>query len=84
MNRLTLADVRANGYAVSIDESAPGVASVAAPVFDATGRCVAAMSVAGPVTRITPERVDRLIPMVQAAATASVSRKEGRRPPLAR
>ena len=33
----TLADVRANGYAVSIDESAPGVASVAAPVFDAAG-----------------------------------------------
>ncbi len=78
----TLADVRADGYAVSIEESAPGVASVAAPVFDATGRCVAAMSVAGPVTRMTPELVDRLIPMVQAA-TASLSRNEGRRAPLA-
>jgi IclR family transcriptional regulator, KDG regulon repressor len=78
----TLAEVRACGYAVSIEESAPGVASVAAPVFDGTGRCVAAMSVAGPVTRITPERVDRLIPMVQAA-TARASRKEDRRPPLA-
>lgn len=78
----TLADVRTTGYAVSVEESAPGVASVAAPLFDGTGRCVAAMSVAGPVTRITPERLERLVPMVQAA-TASVRWKDGRRTRMA-
>ena len=50
--RRTLTDVRRRGYAVSVEESAPGVVSVAAPIFDVTGACVAAMSVAGPISRI--------------------------------
>lgn len=68
-----LREVRSRGYAVSIDESAPNVASVAAPVFDGSGACAAAVSVAGPVSRLTTESIDRFVRMVVSAA-ADVSR----------
>jgi IclR family acetate operon transcriptional repressor len=37
---------------------------VAAPVFDHTGRVVAAFSVAGPATRLTSERILEIAPLV--------------------
>lgn len=42
-----LARVAAQGYAVSIDELDYGVASIAVPILDATGRCVAAINSSG-------------------------------------
>ncbi len=48
----TLVDVRRRGWADSVAEREPGVASVSAPVRDATGAVVAAVSVSGPVDRI--------------------------------
>ncbi|MFC8179923.1 MULTISPECIES: IclR family transcriptional regulator [Nocardiaceae] len=47
-----LAEVRRRGWAQSAGEREPGVASVAAPVRDATGNVVAAVSVSGPIDRI--------------------------------
>ena len=67
-----LAEVRADGYAVSVEESAPGVASVAAPIFDRVGDCVAAISVAGPITRMPADQLDHFARLV-AAATARLS-----------
>ncbi len=43
-----LAGVRRRGWAQSVAERAPGVASVSAPVRDAAGLVVAAVSVSGP------------------------------------
>ena len=69
-----LAEVRLSGYAISIDEAAPGMASVAAPIFDGARGCIAAISVAGPVTRLPAERLDRLgRQVVSAAATVSAT-----------
>ncbi|WAJ46807.1 IclR family transcriptional regulator [Mycobacterium sp. Aquia_216] len=48
----TLAEVRRRGWAQSIAEREPGVASVSAPVRDGRGVVVAAISVSGPVDRI--------------------------------
>jgi DNA-binding IclR family transcriptional regulator len=48
----TLVEVRRRGWAQSVAEREPGVASVSAPVRDATGAVVAAVSVSGPVERI--------------------------------
>ena len=45
------------GYAVSAGKDFPGVRSVAAPVFDASGVCVFAMSVAAPVERFDELRL---------------------------
>ncbi|OZD05834.1 IclR family transcriptional regulator [Rhodococcus sp. 06-156-3C] len=47
-----LAEVRRRGWAQSAGEREPGVASVAAPVRDAMGNVVAAVSVSGPIDRI--------------------------------
>lgn len=49
----TLATVRRRGWAASVAEREAGVASVSAPVRDATGRVIAAVSVSGPIERLT-------------------------------
>src|ERR1700753_797595 len=48
----TLAEVRRRGWAQSVAEREPGVASVSAPVRDGRGVVVAALSVSGPIDRI--------------------------------
>ncbi len=63
-----LAEVRKAGYAISTDESAPGVVSIAAPIFDRLGSCVAAVSVAGPLIRMSADRHDQLVRMVVRTA----------------
>jgi len=49
----TLAQVRRRGWAASVAEREPGVASVSAPVRGPGGRVVAAVSVSGPIERLT-------------------------------
>ena len=46
-----LAEVRRRGWAQSAAEREPGVASVSAPVRDAKGVVIAAVSVSGPIDR---------------------------------
>src|SRR5699024_1797181 len=48
-----LSAVRRRGWAQSIGEREPGVGSVSAPVRGPNGRVVAALSVSGPIERIT-------------------------------
>src|SRR6185295_16192693 len=48
----TLAEVRRRGWAQSVAEREPGVASVSAPIRDRTGRVIAAISVSGPIERL--------------------------------
>ena len=49
----TLADVRRRGWAHSVAEREQGVASVSAPVYGPGGAVVAAVSVSGPLERLT-------------------------------
>jgi IclR family acetate operon transcriptional repressor len=55
-----LAAVRRDGWAQATAELEEGLVAVAAPVFDGTGACVAALSVSGPAYRMPPERLDEL------------------------
>ncbi|MGH3420785.1 MAG: IclR family transcriptional regulator [Streptosporangiaceae bacterium] len=55
-----LARVRASGYATAVGELEDGLVAVAAPVLDAAGRCVAALSVSGPAFRLTPDSLPEL------------------------
>ena len=48
-----LSGVRRRGWAQSVGEREPGVASVSAPVRGPSGRVVAAVSVSGPLQRLT-------------------------------
>ena len=45
--------MRRRGWAQSVGEREPGVASVSAPVRGPSGRVVAAVSVSGPIERLT-------------------------------
>jgi DNA-binding IclR family transcriptional regulator len=67
-----IAQARRVGYAIAVEELEPGLVAVAAPVLDAGGGCVAAISVSGPLYRIGPARVVELAGhCLTAAGTAS-------------
>jgi len=66
-----LKEVHHRGWAQNLNEYEEGALSVAAPVRDATGHVVAAMSVAGPATRMDPVMDQTIRAIVEAAATAS-------------
>lgn len=76
--RRELADIRAQGWAHSVGERQSGASSVAAPVFDHTGRPAAVMSVAGPFPRF-PVELD-LVVKALLAVTAEISQQMGHRP----
>jgi DNA-binding IclR family transcriptional regulator len=59
-DELGLDDVRAHGYAIAVEELEPGLWAVAAPVRDASGAVVAALSVAGPTVRLRRGLLPRL------------------------
>lgn len=62
------ARVLAKGWAESVGEREAGVASVSAPVLDATGQVVAAVSVSGPIERTTRSPGRRYAGALLAAA----------------
>ena len=71
-----LADVRRRGWASSVAEREQGVASVSAPVRGRDGNVVAAVSVSGPLERLT-RSPGRLHAEAVVAAAAELSREAG-------
>jgi DNA-binding IclR family transcriptional regulator len=63
-----LASVRKRGYAVDNEEFYSGTRCLAAPVFDDSGRVVAAMSVSCLITYLTEDRVPHFAGLVLDAA----------------
>jgi DNA-binding IclR family transcriptional regulator len=74
-----LARVRQRGFAISAEELEPGFVAVGAPVHDALGRVVAAVSVGGPKTRLTTAAVAAVGARVKVAADR-ISERLGYRP----
>ena len=71
-----LTTVRRRGWAASVAEREAGVASVSAPVFDGSGAVVAAVSVSGPIDRLT-RQPGRLHANEVVAAGRALSRASG-------
>jgi len=69
-----LAEVRRRGWAQSVAEREPGVASVSAPVRDGRGVVVAAVSVSGPIDRMGRRPGARWAADLLAAADALARR----------
>ncbi len=65
-----LADVRATGIAHDREEIEVGLRCVAAPILGSSRQMVAAISVAGPATRFSSERLPALVKLVRDAADA--------------
>lgn len=89
-----LAEVRRSGVGANIEERILGASALGAPIFAASGRAIAAISVAGPTARILARRAEiaRLVKeaaeQISAALRTSVqgasavSRGGGRRPAM--
>ncbi|AMY72290.1 IclR family transcriptional regulator [Frigidibacter mobilis] len=65
-----MAGYRAGGYAFDLGEDEPSIRCVAAPIRDATGRIIAAVSVSSTVEYMPAARMHDLVPDVQRAAQA--------------
>jgi DNA-binding IclR family transcriptional regulator len=63
-----LAGIRRRGWAQSVGEREPGVASVSAPVRTPSGKVVASVSVSGPIERLSRQPGRMHAPAVMAAA----------------
>jgi DNA-binding IclR family transcriptional regulator len=77
-DRLTLMaeyeQIRRQGWSREIEESAQGRCCYGAPLIDAQGNCIAAISVSSPTIRITPERETEIIQeLVKVAREASLA-----------
>jgi DNA-binding IclR family transcriptional regulator len=69
--------VRKQGYAVSLGERMLGIVAVAAPVVDAHGATIAAVSVAGTAERLPSTEIERLSVAVRDAAKMIAERYDG-------
>ncbi|HNV10400.1 MAG TPA: IclR family transcriptional regulator [Propionibacteriaceae bacterium] len=76
---VALAMVRRRGWAQSVAEREAGVASVSAPVRSPSGKVIAAISVSGPIERLTRQPGRLHAPAVMAAAErlSEVLRRSG-------
>lgn len=66
--RQELEKIRRQGYAVDNEEAVLGARCVSAPILDARREPVGAVSISGPVTRVSPHQVPALGAAVKAAA----------------
>ena len=79
--RTALRTIRAQGYGVDDEEFLTGLRCVSAPVYDAGGEALAAISVSGLSARMTDERLATLGELVRAAADELTAVLGGTIPP---
>ncbi|HUW78721.1 MAG TPA: IclR family transcriptional regulator [Candidatus Nanopelagicaceae bacterium] len=74
-----LTEVRTHGFAAIYDELEEGLVAVAAPVREVDGTVVGSISVSGPSTRITRDRIEKLGALLITEITAEkpTMKKEG-------
>ncbi|MFN8565400.1 MAG: IclR family transcriptional regulator [Anaerolineae bacterium] len=79
-DRLTLerrlAQIRLDGYAIVADELDQGAHSVAAPIYSQQGQVIAAISIAGPSSRFSTERIAWYVDLI-CDASGEISRSLG-------
>lgn len=60
--------IRQRGYAIDDEELIPGMRCVGAPILDHAGMPIGAISISGPIYRVTVERVEQLGPEIAQTA----------------
>jgi IclR family acetate operon transcriptional repressor len=66
--RAELETIRQRGWSIDDEEANAGMRCIAAPIFNAFGEARAGISLSGPSTRLTPDRLPELGQKVRAAA----------------
>src|SRR6185312_3319534 len=74
--RKEFAAIRQRGYSIDNEEAYLGSRCIGTPIFEASGKITAALSVSGPTTRVTRERVPAFASAAKSAAMA-ISRSLG-------
>jgi len=74
--RKELALIRQRGFSIDNEEAYFGARCISAPVFDSSGKIAAGVSVSGPTTRVTREKVPAFAAAAKNAA-AAVSKSLG-------
>ncbi|QOS76785.1 IclR family transcriptional regulator [Paenibacillus sp. JNUCC31] len=64
-----MGDIREHGYATSYEEREPGAAAVSVPIMDRRGNIAAALSLSGPVSRLSQKTLHEYAPVLKEAAT---------------
>jgi DNA-binding IclR family transcriptional regulator len=62
--------VKNQGYAMDDEEYNPGVRCIAVPVFDYRDRCIAAIGISGPTSRLPLETIAGVVKTVQEIGQA--------------
>ena len=79
--REQLAAVRESGVAFEFEESAAGIACVAAPIADPAGVVFAAVSATGPLLRFDPHKHASHVRAAAAGIQTTLARRAALRPP---
>lgn len=66
---LQLLQIQQQGYATSIEEREVGAAAIAVPIKNQKGQLVTVLSVSGPSSRLTLEKMKELAPLILDAAS---------------
>ena len=74
--RKEFASIRQRGYSIDNEEAYLGSRCIGAPIFESSGKIAAALSVSGPTTRVTREKLTAFATAARNAAMA-VSRRLG-------
>ena len=66
--RAQLAAIRERGYAVVVDGADEGITTIAAPVINAEGEVIVALSITAPSSRVADDQLPSIIDRVRVAA----------------
>lgn len=68
--RRELGEIRQRGYAFDREEHEPGIICIAVPILTAQDRMLGGLSVTGPTSRTTLEKLEQLVPLLRRTASA--------------
>lgn len=75
-----LAKTRIRGWAIDDEERYIGMRCIAAPIFNEFAEAVAGLSISGPASRLTDERIQQLAVEVRKSADEVTHKSGGRKP----
>ncbi len=79
--RRAMDEVRAQGYAISLQDRILGLAGISTPIFDRSGAAIAAITIAGRADHLTAETFRGWAPAITVAAHRITELIGGHRPP---
>lgn len=74
-----LSRIRQHGYSIDNEEFSAGIRAIGSPIWNRRNHVIAGIAIAGPASRLSPERLTELAPLITQAAD-DISKRLGYRP----